>query len=332
MYKYFVLVVMLFSFSCSQKEEGLKLIENSKEYNFAKELSIKYPKLDPDKNLVLVATNRFDITTGAVFDALFKNFSGELDKLKEVDTTRIKKIFNENASLMAEKKMIITKAVHDGFEVSQSELDSVIEIQYKKSGGKENFEKFMQNRNISLNYIYNDYKNSLLIQKLLKSLVKDSISISDEEVQDLLMGIKSVSVRHILLSTANLDEAAKKQQNKKLSEILKRSRAGENFSMLAQKYSDDKGTAKNGGLIKNIKPGDMVQPFDNIAFSLAIGEISDIFETQFGYHILTVIDRQKENRSVSEIKKELRESKQKQFLPKIISNLKKEYEFTEIKL
>ena len=333
MYKYFLTAFMLIIFfSCSQREEGISLDKNSEEYNFAKELSIKYPFLDPDENKVLVETNQFYITTGNVYDALFKNFSGELDKLKNVDSTRIKKIFNENASLLAEKKMIITTAVDEGFVVSQSELDSVMQKQYDKAGGKEKFDNFMKDKNISLDYIYGDYKNSLLIQKLLKSMAEDSIKISENEIQDKLMKIKSVSVRHILLNTTDLNEDQKKQKRTKMDQILKKAKAGESFSKLAKKYSEDKGSSKNGGLIKNIKPGDMVQPFDNISFSLAIGEISNIFETQFGYHILTVIDRKKEERSAEEIKNELTEIKQKQLLPKIVKSLKEQFEFTEIKI
>jgi len=331
--KSFLSIIFLFIIiGCTQKEEGIQLEKNSDEYKFAKILSEEYPELDPDQNTILVETNRFSITTGDVFDALFKNFSGELEKLKEVDSTRLKKIFNENASLIAEKKMIITAATDEGFEVSQTELDSVLQLQYEKVGGKEKFEKFMQRRNIPLEYIHNDFRNNLLIQKLLKSLVKDSIEINQNDIQEILLQIKSVSLRHILLRTTNSNDEQKKQKRKKLENILRQAKSGKSFSELAQRYSEDKGTSKNGGLIKNIKPGDMVQPFDNISFSLAIGEISDIFETQFGYHILTVIDRKKEDRSATEIENDLRESKQKQFLPKIIKSLKKQFEFKEIKV
>jgi len=327
-----VIIILLLIIGCAQKEEGIQLEKNSDEYKFAKELSDKFPKLDPDKNIVLVESNRFSITTGTVFEALFKNFSGELEKLKEVDSTRIKKIFNDNASLIAEKKMIITAAIDEGFEVTKTELDSILEMQYKKAGGKDKFENFMKNRNIPLDYIHKDFKNSLLIQKFLKSMAKDSIEISEEEIQEKLMQIRSVSVRHILLLTTDLTESKKEQQRKKLENIRKKAKSGENFSKLAQIHSEDTGTSKNGGLIKNIKPGSMVQPFDNISFSLAIGEISEVFETQFGYHILTVIDRKKENRSAKEIENELRESKQKNLLPKFVKSLKQEFEFEEIKI
>jgi len=327
-----VIIILLLIIGCAQKEEGIQLEKNSDEYKFAKELSDKFPKLDPDKNIILVESNRFSITTGTVFEALFKNFSGELEKLKEVDSTRIKKIFNDNASLIAEKKMIITAAIDEGFEVTKTELDSILEMQYKKAGGKDKFENFMKNRNIPLDYIHKDFKNSLLIQKFLKSMAKDSIEISEEEIQEKLMQIRSVSVRHILLLTTDLTESKKEQQRKKLENIRKKAKSGENFSKLAQIHSEDTGTSKNGGLIKNIKPGSMVQPFDNISFSLAIGEISEVFETQFGYHILTVIDRKKENRSAKEIENELRESKQKKLLPKFVKSLKQEFEFQEIEI
>jgi parvulin-like peptidyl-prolyl isomerase len=333
MYKiYLIAFLMLIFLSCSSKDEGIKLEKGSEEYNFAKELANKFPIIDPDINKILIETNRFSITTGNVFDALFKNFSGELEKLKNVDSIRLKKIFNDNASLLAEKKIIITSALDNGFEVTATELDSIMDIQYRKAGGKMNFEEYMKNKNIPIVYIIEDYKNNILIQKFLKNSVKDSVTISEEEIQKKLMQIKSVTVRHILLKTINLNEKEKKQKRSELEKILERVNKGESFSNLAKTYSEDPGSSKNGGLIKNIKPGDMLKPFDEISFSLAIGEISEIFETQFGYHILTVIDRKKENRSPAEIKNEILETKQKILLPKIIKRLKIEFEFTEIKI
>ncbi len=61
---------------------------------------------------------------------------------------------------------------------------------------------------------------------------------------------------------------------------------GENFEELAKKFSQDRGSAKNGGKLPLFARGRMVKPFDDIAFSLADGEISEPFETQFGYHIV----------------------------------------------
>ena len=333
MYKLFIIaLLMFFLLSCSSKDEGIKLAKNSNEYNFAKEISIKFPDLDPDLNKTLINTKSFNINTGDVFDALFRNFPGEVEKLKDVDSTRLKKIFNENAYLLAEKKMIIISAIDNGFKVSETELDSIMQIQYEKAGGKNKFEEYMKNKNIPLDYIIEDYKNSLLIQKFLKNAVKDSVTITEEEIQNKMMLIRSVTLRHILLRTEGLNENEKKQKRKKLEIILQRAKNGENFSKLAQTYSEDSGSNKNGGLIKNIKPGETLKPFDEISFSLAIGELSDIFETKFGYHILTIIDRKKEDRSSNEIKEEIFETKQRKIIPKIISTLKNQYEFTESKI
>jgi parvulin-like peptidyl-prolyl isomerase len=323
---------LLFLISCTSKDEGIKLDKDSEEYNFAKELSIKFPQLNPDLNKTLINTKKFNITTGNVFEALFRNFPGELDKLKDIDSTRLKKIFNENAYLLAEKKLIINAAIDNSFEVSDTELDSILQIQYKKAGGKNNFENYMKNKNIDIDYIVEDYKNSLLIQKFLKNSVKDSISVSEDEIQDKMMQIASVTVRHILLKTNGINESEKIQKRNKLEKVLKRAQKGESFSKLAQTFSEDASTAANGGLIKNIKPGETLEPFNKIAFSLDIGEISDIFETQFGYHILTIVDRKKEDRSPKEIKEEIFEAKQRKILPKIINKLKKQYEFTESKI
>jgi len=66
---------------------------------------------------------------------------------------------------------------------------------------------------------------------------------------------------------------------------------GESFPKLAAMYSEDPGSASNGGMYKNVTKGMMVPEFENVAFSLKPGEISEIFETQYGFHFMQLMSR-----------------------------------------
>ncbi len=74
-------------------------------------------------------------------------------------------------------------------------------------------------------------------------------------------------------------------------ELRQRLLAGEDFAKLAAEYSDDTGSGANGGDLDWFGPGAMVAPFDEAAFSLPVGEISEPIKTQFGYHIIEVIEK-----------------------------------------
>ena len=70
--------------------------------------------------------------------------------------------------------------------------------------------------------------------------------------------------------------------------------AGKDFSALAKQYSEDPGSAPNGGDLNYFQKGQMVGPFDQAVFSLKVGEVSGVVETQFGFHIIKVTDKQPE--------------------------------------
>ena len=83
-----------------------------------------------------------------------------------------------------------------------------------------------------------------------------------------------------------------KKDAKKLCEYYRqRVIRGESMASIAKLYSEDPGSAPNGGQYKNVVKGMMVTEFENVAFKLKPGEISEVFETQYGFHFILLISR-----------------------------------------
>lgn len=102
-----------------------------------------------------------------------------------------------------------------------------------------------------------------------------------------------VRASHILVGIPEGAEApVKAQALAKAAEVLKEIKAGGDFAALAKQHSDDQGSAPGGGDLGFFERGQMVGPFEQAAFSLAPAQTSDIVESQFGYHIIRVAERQ----------------------------------------
>ena len=100
-------------------------------------------------------------------------------------------------------------------------------------------------------------------------------------------------VRHILIEAEG--DIAMKQASKRLKEVKKRILNGEDFADMARIYSDDSVSAAEGGSLDWVSPGQMVKPFEDTFDQLAMEEVSEPVETQYGVHIIQVMDRRQEN-------------------------------------
>ena len=101
-----------------------------------------------------------------------------------------------------------------------------------------------------------------------------------------------VHVQHILLMTVGKPDAEVEEIKKKAEDILKQAKKGGNFEDLAKKYSEDPGTKDKGGDLGWIVQGQTVPEFEQTAFSLPKGSISDLVKTQYGFHIIKVIEKE----------------------------------------
>lgn len=119
---------------------------------------------------------------------------------------------------------------------------------------------------------------------------------------------KRVHARHILIKAGSYATPEQKAEAKRQAEELRaRAAEGEDFAALARKYSGDPITAKNGGDIGFLTKGTMPESFDEAVFSMKQGEISDVIETPYGFHVIQVLGIREGDVPVEEAKHELAE-------------------------
>src|SRR4051812_2132156 len=157
----------------------------------------------------------------------------------------------------------------------------------------------------------NSYVNSIPERRQLKYVVVDNArllsqtQVTQSELQSYYQDHRDeyrvpeqVNVRHILIKTplagsdGKVDQKAVDAARAKAEDVLKQVKAGGNFAELAKKYSDDPGSAKNGGSLGFIGKGRTVPEFEKAAFSLPKGGTSDLVQSSYGFHIIHVDDKQ----------------------------------------
>ncbi len=143
--------------------------------------------------------------------------------------------------------------------------------------------------------------------------IGESIPVPDSDVsayynshQDQYRTPERVHARHILLATANKSDAEKAKIKAKAEDLLKQLRAGADFAQIAEKNSEDPGSATKGGDLSWVVRGQMVKEFEDATFALKPKEISNIITTQYGFHIIQVLEREPAHlKTLDEVKPEI---------------------------
>jgi peptidyl-prolyl cis-trans isomerase C len=182
--------------------------------------------------------------------------------------------------------------------VTDAEIDSRVQTMRSQFPDENAFKKALDSRNMSLERLRNDTRADLLIGKMMEAEMAAATPATEAEVQafyeknpEKFQRGESVRASHILLlADQKADEATKKKARAQIDDVWKRAKAGEDFAALARQHSQD-GSAASGGDLDFFTRGRMVPEFEQAAFALKPGEISDVVTTQYGFHVIKVTER-----------------------------------------
>jgi len=218
---------------------------------------------------------------------------------------------NESAKCMILQQMLVQRLLKQQADIDSvmvddkqvdDELDRRMRTQIQRAGGQDRLEEFL-GRSV-LQYkdeLRPDVKDQLQANKM-QGTITEKVSITPSEVQKYFNSYEKDSLPDIpaeyevgeILLQPELTKAEKQRFYDKLDAIRLRVKSGEDFGFLAKTYSEDPGSAPEGGDLGFFDRTMMAKEFTAYAFKLKAGDISPVFETDFGFHVLQVIERRGE--------------------------------------
>ncbi len=251
-------------------------------------------KIDKTDAVAIVNDHVFDIDTFNIFYGLYVAQYGEEFMNTEVNgVTNAESaktfIINNNVQNMLIKDYMISQ----GFEIDATELASELEQFNNALNEDETRKSYFESAGVTDAFKEEQIALSLYVKAFQEEIYKDAEAQTETLENMYATEIVEISARHILVE----DEATALEVKAKLD-------AGEDFAELAKQVSKDPGSASNGGDLGYFSKGVMVEEFDNVAFSQAIGVISDPVQSSLGYHIIKVEDQLTINKMIENGKEE----------------------------
>ena len=245
--------------------------------------------------------------------------SGESEVIVTSDAGDVTKdeLYEEMKTSIGEQAvqiLMIEKVLAENFEVTDEEVDAEYESNKEELG--ESFDQFLTQNNQT----EESYKKVIRLNLLQEKALTEGVEVTDEEIQAQYdrQGTE-LNARHILVA----DEETANSLKKELDE-------GGDFAALAEENSTDTGSAANGGNLDWFGPGAMVPEFEEVAYGLEVDEISEPVASEFGFHIIQVLETRKleDQPALEEQKEEIRselalsKADQATLLPKVADLMK----------
>lgn len=193
---------------------------------------------------------------------------------------------------LIDDKIVELEVKKEEIKVPDEEIKEEIEKFKENAGGEEAFNAALEQSGLA----EEDFKKDVVQYLSIRKLMEPRVEVTDEEIETYFEENKEsfnveeqVEARHILV-----------EDEKTANEIVQKLEDGEDFAELAKEFSTDEGSGAMGGDLGFFTRGKMVPEFEEKAFSLKVGEISEPVKSEYGYHIIEVLDKKEAKDAVLE--------------------------------
>lgn len=214
-------------------------------------------------------------------------------KVGNISEKELSKELHEKYGESTLYQMMLSKALLDKYKVSDEEAQKKVEEAKDKMG--DNFKSTLEQLGLkNEDELKEKMKPEIAFEKAIKE------TVTEKDVKENYK--PEMKVSHILVK----DEKTAKEVKEKVNN-------GEDFAALAKQYSEDTGSKEQGGEIPGFAPGQTVKEFEEAAYKLDAGQVSEPIKTTYGYHIIKATDK-KELKPFDEVKGEIRKDLEEQRL------------------
>jgi peptidyl-prolyl cis-trans isomerase C len=237
---------------------------------------------------------------------LWKDLDPEVNRVKErfqrngrmLPPERLPELRYNVLDQMITRDLVLQEARgHEPTNLDEKVKEQLATIK-QRFGSDEALTKALQEDGMTEADLAKQVREGVLMEDMLQAYVDSHVKITPEDVKAFydanpakFQRPESVRASHILITVpADATEEVKKDKRAQIDAARSLIKNGDKFADVARKFSEDPGSARNGGDLDYFFKGQMVPAFEAAAFSLKTNELSDVITTQFGYHILMVTD------------------------------------------
>ena len=213
---------------------------------------------------------------------------------------RVQEVFRKVLERLIEERLIDQEARKSGLKVSSKEVEEAVEeIRRRNAVNQEQFERLLASEGLTFEAFKKEIEKKLLRTKLVNWAVKVEYKAGEKELRDFYQknvdryrideSYRIGQILFLIPKEATLEQIW--EIRKRCQKVLEKIRRGEDFGEMALLYSEDPGSRKDRGDLGHFKRGELLPALEKEAIRLEIGEVSGIIRTNFGFHILKLLDR-----------------------------------------
>jgi peptidyl-prolyl cis-trans isomerase C len=206
-------------------------------------------------------------------------------------------IYRQMVDQLVAMKLLSQESVVKKVAVPETDVDGRVAQVKSQFPNEQAFTAALAERQMTPDKLKSEIRQQMQAMKLVETEIVPTVTITDADIDDFytknpakFQEPEAVHVAHIMLRTPeNADDAAKKKARGDAQTVLAKLKKGGDFAALAKQYSQDPGSAPNGGDLGFVPRGQTAPAFEQAAFALKAAQLSGVVESPFGFHIIKLI-------------------------------------------